>query len=98
MRHAPGVLSEVAPQWLLEHMDPAWAERYEKRFSDFRLPKEEKKRAELAETIGSDGRRLFEQVCAESRLPWLRELGQSKRCGVSVVWTLSTGVKRSRIG
>jgi len=74
MRHALNVLSEVAPQWLLEHMDPAWAERYEKRFSDFRLPKEEKKRAELAETIGSDGRRLFEQVCAESRLPWLREL------------------------
>jgi hypothetical protein len=52
----------------------AGAERYEKRFSDFRLPKEEKKRTELAETIGADGRRLFEQVCAESRLPWLREL------------------------
>ena len=74
MRHALNVLAEVAPSWLLEHMDPAWAERYEKRFSDFRLPKEEKKRTELAETIGADGRRLFEQVCAESRLPWLREL------------------------
>lgn len=74
MRHALNVLAEVAPEWLLEHMDPAWAERYEKRFSDFRLPKDEKKRTELAETIGADGRRLFEQVCAESRLPWLREL------------------------
>ena len=68
------LLSEVAPEWRLVHMDPAWAERYEKRFSDFRLPKDEKKRTELAETIGEDGRRLFEQVCAESRLPWLREL------------------------
>jgi transposase len=74
MRHALNVLSEVAPEWLLSHMDPAWGERYEKRFSDFRLPKDEKKRTELAETIGADGRRLFEQVCAESRLPWLREL------------------------
>lgn len=74
MRHALNVLSEVAPEWLLVHMDPAWAERYEKRFSDFRLPKDEKKRTELAETIGEDGRRLFEQICAESRLPWLREL------------------------
>ncbi len=55
-------------------MDPAWAEREEKRFSDFRLPKDEKKRAELAETIGADGRRLYERVRAESRLPWLREL------------------------
>src|SRR5260221_14342513 len=74
MRHALNILAEVAPAWLLEHMGPAWAERYEKRFSDFRLPKDEKKRTELAETIGADGRRLFEQICAESRLPWLREL------------------------
>jgi len=70
MRHARTVLAEVSPEWLLEHLDPAWAERYEKRFSDFRLPKDEKKRTALAETIGADGRQLFEQVCAESRLPW----------------------------
>ena len=74
MRHALNVLAEVAPSWLLEHMDPEWAERYEKRFSDFRLPKEEKKRVELAETIGTDGRRLLEEVYAESSPPWLREL------------------------
>lgn len=74
MRHVLNVLSEVAPVWLLEHMDPAWAERYEKRFSDFRLPKDEKKRVELAETMGADGRRLLEWVYAEEKLPWLREL------------------------
>jgi transposase len=27
MRHTPGILAEVAPTWLLEHMDPEWAER-----------------------------------------------------------------------
>ncbi|HEY1353035.1 MAG TPA: transposase [Ktedonobacteraceae bacterium] len=37
------------------------------------MPKDEKKRTDLAQTIGTDGRRLFEQVSAESRLPWLRE-------------------------
>src|SRR5215470_7807887 len=74
MRHALNVLAEVAPSWLLEHMEPQWAERYEKRFSDFHLPKEEKKRVELAETIGADGRRLLAQVYAEGNLPWLREL------------------------
>jgi len=74
MRHALNILSEVAPSWLLEHMDPAWAERYEKRFSDFRLPKEEKRRVELAETIGADGRRLLEHVYAETSLPWLAKL------------------------
>jgi len=39
MRHALDVLAEVAPDWLLEHMDAEWAERYRKRFSDFRLLK-----------------------------------------------------------
>jgi transposase len=62
MRHALNVLAEVAPTWLLEHMDPAWADRYEKRFSDFRLPKDAKAPVALAETIGGDGRRLLAQV------------------------------------
>ena len=35
MRHALNVLAEVAPSWLLEHMDPQWAQRYEKRGSRF---------------------------------------------------------------
>ncbi len=74
MRHALNVLAEVAPDWLLEYMDPEWAERYQKRFSDFRLPKEAKERVALAETIGADGRRLLERVYAESSLPWLGDL------------------------
>jgi transposase len=74
MRHALNVLAEVAPSWVLEHMDEAWVERYEKRFSDFRLPKDEKKRVELAETIGVDGRRLLTRVYAEEKLAWLQEL------------------------
>jgi len=55
-------------------MDPEWADRYEKRFSDFRLPKDTKARVALAETIGGDGRRLLEHVYAETSLPWLAEL------------------------
>jgi transposase len=34
MRHALNVLSEVAPDWLLEQMKPEWAKRYQSRFSD----------------------------------------------------------------
>jgi len=70
MRHALNVLAEVAPDWLLEHMDTEWAERYRKRFSDFRLPKDARERVALAETIGADGRRLLEQVYAETSLAW----------------------------
>ena len=28
----------------------------------------------LAETMGADGRRLFEAVCVETRLPWVPDL------------------------
>jgi transposase len=74
MRHVLNVLAEVAPEWLLQHMEPAWAERYEKRFSDFRLPKEKTERVALAETIGADGRLLFERISGEKELSWLRDL------------------------
>jgi transposase len=74
IRHTLDVLAEVAPDWLLEHMDAEWEERYQKRFSDFRLPKDAKERVELAETNGADGRRLLERVNAETSLAWLREL------------------------
>ncbi len=68
------LLAEVAPDWLLEQMDAEWADRYQKRFSDFRLPKDATERVALAETIGADGRQLLERIYAETNLPWLREL------------------------
>lgn len=74
MRHALNVLAEVAPDWLIEHMHPEWAKRYQSRFSDFRLPKEEKTRTELAEQIGADGRDLLEKVSTSSTHCWLREI------------------------
>src|SRR5260221_12525729 len=74
MRHTLNVLAEVAPTWLLGHMEPEWADRYEKRFSDFRLPKDAKARVALADTIGADGRRLLQRVYAETTLAWLAEL------------------------
>lgn len=74
MRHLLNVLAEVAPLWLLEHMEPEWAERYEKRFSDFRLPKDKGERVALAEQIGADGRLLYERVGKEHDLLWIKSL------------------------
>lgn len=74
MRHALNILAEVAPDWLLEQMKPEWAKRYQSRFSDFRLPKSEKSRTELAEEIGADGRDLLEKVYASINHSWLREI------------------------
>jgi transposase len=74
MRHALNVLAEVAPDWLIEHMQPEWAKRYQSRFSDFRLPKEEKARKELAEQIGADGRDLLENIYTSTTHAWLQEI------------------------
>jgi len=62
-------LAEVAPDWLLEQMEAEWADRYQKRFSDFRLPKDAKERVALAEAIGADGHQLLERIYAETSLP-----------------------------
>ena len=74
MRHALNILAEVAPEWLLYQMKPEWSKRYESRFSDFRLPKSEKSRVELAEEIGADGRYLLEKVYTSTDYLWLQEL------------------------
>jgi transposase len=74
MRHALNILAEVAPDWLIEHMQPEWAKRYRSRFSDFRLPKEEKARRELAEQIGAEGRDLLEKISLSTTHAWLQEI------------------------
>ena len=74
MRHALNVLAEIAPDWLIEHMQPEWAKRYQSRFSDFRLPKEEQARKALAEQIGADGRDLLEKISTSTTHSWLQEI------------------------
>lgn len=84
MRHALTMLAEVAPDWLLEQMKPEWSKRYQSRFSDFRLPKGEKSRAELAEERGADGRDLLEKVYTSTDYLWLQELPAIER--VRCIW------------
>jgi transposase len=74
LRHALGVLAEVAPEWLRTQMAPEWGLRYRMRFSDFRLPKGTNERVALAQTIGADGAHLLQAVYACTALPWLRDL------------------------
>ncbi|WP_395088971.1 IS1182 family transposase [Armatimonas sp.] len=65
LRHALNVLAEAAPDWLLAHMAPEWADRYGKRFENYRLPREEAERKALAATVGNDGRQLLLSVYAD---------------------------------
>ena len=48
-------LAIVAPEWLREHVQPQWVERYGRRFDAHRLPKSKEERQALAKEIGQNG-------------------------------------------
>jgi transposase len=66
MRHALNCLAIIAPDWLRQHADLAWVERYGRRVEQYRLPKEDAHRQALATTIGQDGYQLLAACLAPS--------------------------------
>jgi transposase len=59
MRQALNSLAVSSPDWLKAHVPPEWYERYGPRFEQWRLPKTETERDQLAQQIGQDGRQLL---------------------------------------
>ncbi len=72
LRHALNTLATVAPDWLRARVPPAWADRYGRRFEDYRLPDGKKERYALAGEIGADGRLLLNWLYAADAPDWLR--------------------------
>jgi transposase len=64
MRQALNTLAVNLPSWLKTHVPSEWYERYGPRFEQWRLPKTESEREELALQIGQDGRQLMLWVYA----------------------------------
>ena len=60
MRATLNALAETEPEWLLEHMEPEWFERYVHRFELARFPKAETQRRALRLQVGEDVERLLE--------------------------------------
>src|SRR5215210_5697062 len=59
LRAALNAVASAAPEWLTEHADPEWFERYGRRIEDQRLPKGKEPREEYLKTVGADGMRLL---------------------------------------
>jgi transposase len=59
LRAALNALASADPEWLTEHADPQWFERYGRRIEDQRLPKGKEAREEYLKTVGADGIRLL---------------------------------------
>src|SRR5579864_9311380 len=67
-------LAVVAPEWLLEHSQPEWVDRYGVRLEDSRLPSGEEDRHAWAQAVGQDGSQLLNALFGPAAPPWLREV------------------------
>jgi transposase len=74
MVYVLNVLSEVAPDWVLAYVPPEWVERYGERLEHERLPKEEEKRKQYANQVGTDGWMLQAALEAPATPDWMKTL------------------------
>jgi transposase len=74
MRFALNSLAVVAGDWLLEHSDPEWLDRYGHRIEEGHFPKGQANRQVVAEVIGRDGWTLLTDIFDPTSPSWLREL------------------------
>lgn len=74
LHHALNVLATVVPLWLKAQVPPVWFERYGKRLTEWRLPKDKQEQQALAEIIGADGLYLLDRMYADDAPDWLRQV------------------------
>ena len=74
MRAALNEVAAVAPEWLQAMAPAAWYERYGRLVENYRLPKTEAARQDLAATIGADGQQLLGTIDAAMEQPELAQL------------------------
>ena len=62
LRAALNQFAAIYPNWLAPLIEADWLEHYGRRTDDYRLPKGQRARQELAEKVGADGCKLLEAV------------------------------------
>jgi transposase len=73
---ALNALASVDPEWLADHADPEWLERYGRRIENQRLPKGKEAREEFLRTVDADGIRLLGRLDAPYAPRSLRRLSE----------------------
>lgn len=76
LRAALNQLAVMAPDWLAEHAEAAWFDRYDRRVETYQLPKTDAERQGWAARVGSDGMRLWELLTSPDAPAGLAELDQ----------------------
>src|SRR5262249_49950685 len=62
------------PEWLRQHVQPDWADRYRSGWDDTRLPSKQAERDVLVAQVGADGLALLDGVHGDDAPPMLRTL------------------------
>lgn len=98
-QHALNTVAAVEPDWMRARLQDEWSEwpeRYERRLDEYRLPKGESARAQMAVQIGLDGHALLDALEADPDLAYLRNAPAIKtlrRVWLQQYYTDSTGTK-----
>jgi transposase len=75
LRAALNETAVMAPAWLQTLAPAAWYERYGRRVENYRLPKTDAEREELAAIIGADGQTLLQAIDSRAgEQPWLAQI------------------------
>jgi transposase len=74
MRAALNALAVVDPDWLLQHVNPDWFDRYSHRVEEYRLPKSKAARQEYGNCMGADGSVLLTAIYGSTAPVWLRQI------------------------
>ena len=74
LRHALKSLAVVAPEWMQAACPSEWYDLYGSRMDNYRFPKSDKERQELAQRIGADGFALLQAVAKATEKPFLLEV------------------------
>jgi transposase len=73
LRAALNEVAVMAPAWLQALAPAEWYERYARRVENYRLPKTDTARQDLAAAVGADGYTLLRAIEQASGLPWLAQ-------------------------
>lgn len=76
LRAALNHLATVAPDWLAQHADPAWFDRYGHRVETYQLPKTDAERQAWAARVGADGMRVWQLMTSPGAPAGLVDLQQ----------------------
>jgi transposase len=74
LRAALNEVAVMAPAWLRALAPAEWYERYARRVENYRLPKTDAARQELAAAIGADGCALLRAIDQTTGQPWLAQI------------------------